>query len=132
MMVKREKFAKHAGGNFNVAMSLVAVPVIMGLALAVDVPRIEGTTKQASVALSAAVEASLSADGRFDADRANQLYASTLELPEGQYTSAPRFRRTHDGRMSASVTAMTRLTLGGVVLPETFHRPVTVTVGSGG
>lgn len=122
------RFARHERGNFTLAASLVAVPIIMGLALAVDFTRIDHCTRSASFSLFTAVHAALSPDGDLDADRALELYAAGLHLPEGQTSSPPTFRQLPDGAWSARVTTTTRLTFGGIVLPKVFYRPVTVTV----
>jgi|GEM_PF-1853495 len=122
------RFVRHEGGNFALAASLVAVPVIMGLALAVDFSRIDHATRSASFALFTAVHTALSPDGDLDADRALELYAAGLRLPKGQASSPPTFRQLPDGAWSAEVTTTTRLTFGGIVLPKVFYRPVTVTV----
>ena len=78
-----ERFAMHTGGNFAVAATLVAVPVIMGLALAIDFPRIEHGARTASATLSTAILLALSPDGDFNADLAHRLYLSALDLPDG-------------------------------------------------
>lgn len=122
------RFVRHERGNFALAASLVAVPIIMGLALAVDFSRIDRATRSASFALFTAVRTALSPDGDLDADRALELYAAGLHLPKGQTSSQPTFRQLPDGAWSAEVTTTTRLTLGGIVLPKTFYRPVKVTV----
>lgn len=123
-----EQFTRHDRGNFAIAASLVAVPVIMGLALAIDFSRIDHATRSASTALIESVRSSLSPDGELDADRALQLYADELRLPKGQQSSSPKFRQLPDGAWSARVTTTTQLTLGGIVLPKIYYRPVTVTV----
>lgn len=124
-------FARFTGdrrGNFALAASLVAVPLIMGLALAVDFSRIERATRSTSLVLVTAVRSALSPDGDLDADLAVELYAAGLHLPEGQLASPPTFRQLPDGAWSAETTTATRLTFGGIVLPKVFYRPVTVTV----
>ena len=122
------RFARHERGNFTLAASLVAVPIIMGLALAVDFSRIDHATRSASSSLFTAVRSALSPDGDLDADHAVELYAAGLHLPEGQTSSPPTFRQLPDGAWSARVTTTTQLTFGGIVLPKVFYRPVTVTV----
>ena len=61
------RFARHERGNFTLAASLVAVPIIMGLALAVDFSRIDHATRSASSSLFTAVRSALSPDGDLDA-----------------------------------------------------------------
>jgi len=122
------RFVRHERGNFALAASLVAVPVIMGLALAIDFSRIDRAARSASFSLVTAVHTALSPDGDLDADRALALYAAGLHLPKGQASSPPTFRKLPDGAWSAEVTTTTQLTFGGIVLPRVFYRPVTVTV----
>ena len=54
------RFARHERGNFTLAATLVAVPIIMGLALAVDFSRIDRATRSASFSLFTAVRTALS------------------------------------------------------------------------
>jgi len=124
------RFARHESGNFALAASLVAVPLIMGLALAVDFSRIDRATRSTSFVLFTAVRTALSADGDLDADLALALYAAGLHLPKGQTASPPTFRQLPDGTWSAEATTATRLTFGGIVLPKVFYRPVAVTVSN--
>ena len=125
-MAMRFDFLVDRRGNFSIAVCLLCVPLLMGVAMSIDYGRINSARSAAYSALQTAVRVSSTSDGKIDTDLVRDVYRSALKLPGGQSSTPPVFSVGADGKRQVAVRTATRLTLGGLLLPKNYYSVVTI------
>lgn len=125
----RHHFLTDRRGNFAVTGALIAIPLLVGTAMAVDYARLEAMRTNAQDAIDAAALAGLRVDGTFDKKLARKVFKVNMMLRAGQETEDPVFSSLGGSDWKGSVSGTMKLTFGNLIMPETVKVTAVTAVG---